>query len=156
MRRPVYLVKMLEKSKNFKKSQKIFKTFCSQKCQKSRLSDPMGVCNHLGGQWGPLDAILNLFGKNIFFDFFSIFRLFGWLRWFANFRFRARRPPQSSRKVPNPLLFEFPDIWRTSRNSSLPPTVPYSVCSGLKLEEYRTPSKVLFWGLLLGSKTGFF
>ena len=109
-----------------------------------------------GVQWGPLDAILNLFGKNIFFDFFSTFRHFGWSRWFANFRFRARRPPQSSRKVPNPLLFEFPDIWGTSRNSSLPPTVSYSVCSGLQLEEYRTPSKVLIWGLLLASKTGFF
>ena len=66
------MVKMLEKSKNFKKSQKIFKKSCSQKCQKSRLSDPMGVCKHLGGQWGPLDAILKLFRKNIFFRFSGI------------------------------------------------------------------------------------
>ena len=59
-----------------------------------------------GGLWRPFSTFL----KNIFFDFFPIFRHFGWLRWFANFRFRARRPPQSARKVPNPLLFEFPDI----------------------------------------------
>ena len=59
-------------SKNLKKSQKIFKICWSQKCQKSRLSDPMGVCKHLGGQWGPLDAILKLFRKNIFFRFSGI------------------------------------------------------------------------------------
>ena len=62
-------------SKNLKKSS-IKKLF--SKCQKSRLSDPMGVCKHLGGRWEPLDAILNLFGKNIFFDFFFDFQAF-WL-----------------------------------------------------------------------------
>ena len=72
-----------------------------------------------------------------------------------NFRFSARRSPESAWKVPNPLLFEILSIRRVLCNLGLPPSGQFMASQARIPEKFKTPPKVKnpqkgqnrhFWG----------